>query len=193
MRLVLASGSPRRRDLLTSIGLTFDVRPADVDETWTDGEDPSTYVQRVALAKARAGVEQIGDARDVVVLAADTTIDLSGEILAKPDDDGHARRMLHALSGRNHQVLTAVVGVGPSTEHAVLVSTDINFRSISDAEIDWYLSLGEHRDKAGAYGMQGAAGAFVEHISGSPSNVIGLPLVETIDVLRACGVVVAGG
>ncbi|MCB0966506.1 MAG: Maf family protein, partial [Ilumatobacter sp.] len=128
----------------------------------------------------------------ICVLAADTTVDLDDDILAKPDDDEHARRMLEALSGRAHQVHTAVVGWTARSAIATVVTTDVTFRKLTDADIDWYLGVGEHRDKAGAYGMQTAGGALVERIDGSPSNVIGLPLAETIDVLRSCGVVVTG-
>ena len=132
------------------------------------------------------------DDRSTCVLAADTTIDLDGTILAKPADDADARHMLERLSGRTHQVHTAVFGRTADGEHAVTVTTDVTFARLSDDGIDWYLSVGEHRDKAGAYAMQGAGGALVHRIDGSPSNVIGLPLAETIDVLRACGVGVVG-
>lgn len=185
MRLVLASGSPRRRELLHAIGLAFVVDPADVDEDWRPGEDPVAYVRRVALAKAAVvSVRRPAD----VVLAADTTVDVDGEILAKPVDDDDARRMLRLLSGRPHQVHTAVVGRVGDAVSEVTVATDVTFARLSDDAIAWYLSLGEHRDKAGAYGMQGAGGALVERIDGSPSNVIGLPMAETLGVLRACGI-----
>ena len=192
--LVLASGSPRRRQLLRSIGLDFEVRAADVDETERAGESPTAYVQRVALAKALAVVELIGlgVAERAAVLAADTTVDVDGVVLAKPVDDDDARRMLRLLSGRTHQVHTAVVGWHAAGTHAVTATTDVTFVGLSEQTIDWYLSMGEHLDKAGAYGMQTAGGALVERIDGSPTNVIGLPLAETIGVLRACGVVVAG-
>ncbi len=194
-RLVLASASPRRRQLLTSIGVTFEVSPADVDETELPGEPPLEYVARVAVTKARAVVSRThGPELDhVAVLAADTTVDVDGEILAKPVDDDDARRMLRRLSGRTHQVHTAVFGWAPNGEHAVTVTTDVTFARLSERGIEWYLSMGEHLDKAGAYGLQGAGGALVHRIDGSPSNVIGLPLAETIGVLRACGVAVAGG
>jgi septum formation protein len=188
MELVLASQSPRRHALLRTIGLEFVVRSADVDESWTAGEYPVAYVERIARLKADTVAAVLGEPGDVCVLAADTTVDLDGEILAKPDDDDHARRMLRAMSGRTHQVHTHVVGWSPGGVHGATVTTDVTFARLSGREIDWYLSFGEHVDKAGAYGMQGAAGALVRRIDGSPSNVIGLPLAETIDVLRACGV-----
>lgn len=197
--LVLASSSPRRHQLLRSIGLEFDVDPADVDESVLPGEHPIDYVTRVAAAKALT----IGEVRrahgtDVVVLAADTTVEVGGEILGKPVDDLDARRMLRSLSGTTHHVHTAVVtwvdGRDQGTPvSSVVVSTDVTFARLSEQGIDWYLSFGEHRDKAGAYGMQGTGGALVHHISGSASNVIGLPLAETIGMLRAAGVAVAGG
>ena len=193
-RLVLASASPRRRQLLTSIGLAFDVSPADVDETEFSGERPTAYVERIAATKAHAVVARTHgpELEHAAVLAADTTVDVDGEILAKPLDDDDARRMLRRLSGRTHRVHTAVFGWGPDGEHAATVTTDVTFARLGEHDIDWYLSMGEHLDKAGAYGMQGAGGALVRRIAGSPSNVIGLPLAETIAVLRACGVAVAG-
>jgi septum formation protein len=192
--LVLASGSPRRSKLLRSIGLDFTVRAADVDETERPGESPIEYVERVALAKALAGVELIGsgEADQAAVLAADTTVDVDAAVLAKPLDDDDARRMLRLLSGRTHQVHTAVVGWHAGSTHAVTATTDVTFVDLTEQTIDWYLSIGEHLDKAGAYGMQSAGGALVRRIEGSPSNVIGLPLAETIGVLLACGVTVAG-
>ena len=188
MELVLASQSPRRHELLRTIGVGFRVRPAAVDESWSPGEDPIAYVERIARLKADTVFAAIGAARDVCVLAADTTVDLDGEILAKPDDDDDARRMLQAMSGRTHQVHTHVVGRTVAGARAVTVTTGVTFVELDDAAISWYLGFGEHADKAGAYGMQGAAAALVERIDGSPSNVIGLPLAETIDVLRASGV-----
>ena len=194
-RLVLASASPRRRQLLASIGLTFDVSPADVDETEFPGEPPIAYVERIAAMKARAVVSRTHgpELEHEVVLAADTTVDVDGEILAKPLDDDDARRMLRRLSGRTHRVHTTVFGWSVDGEHAVTVTTDVTFARLGEHDIEWYLSMREHLDKAGSYGMQGAGGALVQRIDGSPSNVIGLPLAETIGVLRACGVAVTGG
>ncbi|MAT05630.1 MAG: septum formation inhibitor Maf [Acidimicrobiaceae bacterium] len=192
IELVLASQSPRRQELLVGLGLTFRVEPADVDESWERGEDPRAYVERVAIDKADRVAHLLDRDGGICVLAADTTVDLDDDILAKPDDDDHARQMLETLSGRAHQVHTAVVGWTAREAIAVVVTTDVTFRKLTDDDIDWYLALGEHRDKAGAYGMQSAGGALVERIDGSPTNVIGLPLAETIDVLRSCGVRVAG-
>ncbi len=189
-QLVLASASPRRQELLRAIGIGFTVVPADVDEDERQLESPIDYVARVAHDKAMAVVAKLGFGAtgDVAVLAADTTVDVDGRILAKPADDDDARRMLRLLSGRTHAVHTAVVGWRIHAVEAVTVTTDVTFVELDDATIDWYVATGEHRDKAGAYGIQGAAGALVLRIDGSPSNVVGLPLAETVAVLRACGV-----
>jgi septum formation protein len=188
--LVLASASPRRQELLRGLGLEFATVPADVDESLLPGEKSVDYVERVAHDKALAVVAKLGAgaAGDLVVLAADTTVDVDGEILAKAEDDEDARRMLRLLSGRTHQVHTAVVVWRVSGLRTVTVTTDVTFVDLDEATIEWYLATGEHRDKAGAYGMQGAAGALVERIDGSPTNVIGLPLAETVDLLRRFGV-----
>lgn len=177
-----------------SIGLYFDVSPADVDETELPNEPPIEYVERIAAAKARAVVSRTHgpELEHETVLAADTTVDVDGEILAKPVDDDDARRMLRRLSDRTHRVHTAVFGWAPDGEHAITVTTEVTFARLTEQSIDWYLSMGEHLDKAGAYGMQGAGGALVHRIDGSPSNVIGLPLAETIGVLRACGIAATG-
>lgn len=190
--LVLASASPRRQELLQRLGLEFTIVAADVDESERPGEAPADYVARVARDKAMAVVARLGMGATgrVAVLAADTTVDVDGEILAKPADDDDARRMLRRLSGRTHQVHTAVVGWTITGVHTVGVVTDVTFAELPDSAIAWYLALGEHADKAGAYGMQGAGGALVERIVGSPSNVIGLPLAETVTILQRCGVVI---
>jgi septum formation protein len=188
--LVLASSSPRRQELLRGLGLEFTVVPADVDESRRRDEKALDYVERVARDKAMAVVAKLGTsaAGNLVVLAADTTVDVDGEILGKPADKADARRMLRLLSGRTHQVHTAVVAWRIAGLQEATVTTEVTFVDLDEQTIDWYLATGEHRDKAGAYGMQGAAGALVERIEGSPSNVIGLPLAETVALLRACGV-----
>ena len=184
--LVLASQSPRRRELLAALGLELEVRPAHADEAVHPGERPRDYVLRVARQKARAVA---GD----VVLAADTAVVLGDEALGKPDGADDARRMLRALSGTLHQVLTAVVvlrragaAAGAGEWHAV-VSTDVRFAPLGEEEIAWYVATGEPLDKAGAYAIQGAGGAFVRAVTGSVSNVVGLPLAETADLLRQAG------
>jgi septum formation protein len=188
--LVLASSSPRRQELLRGLGLEFSVVPADVDESRRRDEKAPDYVERVAHDKAMAVVAKLGTsaAGNLVILAADTTVDVDGEILGKPADDADGRRMLRLLSGRTHQVHTAVVAWRIAGLQEATVTTDVTFVDLDEQAIDWYLATGEHRDKAGAYGMQGAAGALVERIDGSPTNVIGLPLAETVALLRACGV-----
>lgn len=185
--LILASASPRRHELLRSVGLDFSVEPADVDESEHPGEEALPYVERVARSKADAIADRRASLDGFVVLAADTTVDVDGAILAKPVDDDDARRMLRGLAGRTHLVHTAVVCRHAGGVESVTVTTGVTFAPLTDDDLDRYLALGEHRDKAGAYGMQGAAGAFVERIDGSPTNVIGLPLAQTVALLRVAG------
>ncbi len=188
--LVLASRSPRRRELLEQLGVPLVVRPADADEAVLPGEAARDYVRRVAREKARlcSGAEAGGGA---VVLAADTAVVLRGGVLGKPADAEDARRMLRALSGTVHEVLTAVCvrrgAPAPAVELDALVSTEVTFARLSPAEIDWYVATGEPLDKAGGYAIQGSGGAFVVRVDGSVSNVVGLPLAETADLLRRAG------
>jgi septum formation protein len=187
--LVLASGSPRRKSLLSDVDVDFVVVPADVDESSLVGEDAKTYVARVATLKAQTVRESHPNA---VVLAADTTVDRDGVILAKPVDAADATSMLRSLSGREHFTHTAVCVAQGDLVDTVVVSTAVTFRSLGTEEIDWYVRTGEPLDKAGAYGIQGRAAGFVTSISGSVSNVVGLPLAETVGLLRKAGVNVAG-
>lgn len=183
--LILASASPRRRELLERVGYTLDVRPADVDETPREGEEPKQYVTRIALAKAAAVVQTLDDPR--FVLAADTTVTINGEILAKAESPDEAREMLRKLSGRVHQVWTAYAIVGPSGDRKHgLVGTDVSMIDLTDV-LDDYVASEEWRGKAGAYAVQGIAAALVRDIDGSITNVIGLPLVEVIAALRDLG------
>ena len=193
-RLILASGSPRRHQLLDSIGVEHLVQVTDVDESVGVGEGPSAYVARVAKAKAMAVVARLGMGAtgNVAVLAADTTVERDGEIFGKPVDDAEARAILRRLSGATHRVHTGVYGWRLTGVSVVNVVTEVTFVHLSDADIEWYLGFGEHLDKAGGYGMQDAGAALVERIDGSPTNVIGLPLVETMGVLRDLGVVSRG-
>ncbi len=184
MRLVLASGSPRRAELLRTAGLVFLVDPADVDESALPREDARAYVRRVAADKSRVVAARH---RDAVVLAADTTVALDGEIVGKPADTGAAIAMLSRLSGRTHQVHTAVAVWSGGLTLTALVTTDVTFGELSPAEIAAYVAMGESLDKAGGYGMQSAGAALVERIDGSPSNVIGLPVRETLALLRDAG------
>jgi septum formation protein len=184
--LVLASGSPRRRELLTQIGVAFTVQSADVDESLHLNEKPSDYVVRLAKAKAAAvaGATLAGQC----VLGADTTVVVSDEVLGKPKDAEDASSMLVKLSGREHQVLTGVALVEAGTQkviQALMATTTVQFRDLSATEINAYIRCGEPMDKAGAYGIQGLGGAFVRSITGSYSNVVGLPLAETFELLSA--------
>jgi septum formation protein len=188
-RLVLASASPRRRELLARLGLEFEVRPADADETPLAGETPEAMVLRLALAKARAAARP-GEA----ALGADTVVAVDGVLLGKPADDADARRMLAALSGRAHEVWTGVAVVevpsgagGRRRERARACRTEVVFRSLSAAEIDAYVASGEPRDKAGAYAIQGGAAAFVARVEGDFTNVVGLPLPLVEELLGRRG------
>lgn len=175
--LYLASGSPRRRELLTMLELPFERLSTDVAEQRQSDEAPADYVQRLALDKARAGVAVAP--QDLPVLGADTIVVLDGRVLEKPADIQHAAEMLAALSGRQHQVMTAVAFADAEHHLSTLVVTDVTFRSLSSDDIQHYISSGEPMDKAGAYGIQGKGGCFVREIRGSYYAVVGLPLVET--------------
>lgn len=190
VELVLASASPRRRTLLEGAGLTPEVRPAEIDETPHPDEEPLAYVARLAHAKATT-VPGRNTMRPVVVVAADTTVELDGTILEKPVDRRDADRMLRLLSGRTHNCHTGVAVHGRDVEEEYTVSTAVTFTRLDDLTIDWYLGTGEADDKAGAYGIQGAAAAFVESVEGSVTNVIGLPLAETLASIRRVASAVA--
>jgi septum formation protein len=172
--LILASASPRRADLLAAAGYQFVVRPVEIDERPGDDESPADYVLRLAREKAGAAARTAG--ADEVVLAADTSVIVDGQILGKPADDDDARRMLTLLSGRAHDVLTGVTVRRDGHEVSAVASTLVRFARMSPAEITWYVASGEPRDKAGAYAVQGLASRFVEGIEGSYSNVVGLPV-----------------
>jgi len=172
---VLASKSPRRAELLTAAGIEFIVRAADVDETPLAGESPPDYVVRVARAKACA----VDASEDEIVLAADTTVVLDGAILGKPADAADARRMLSALAGKRHDVLTGICLRRGVRVIADLADTAVWFSPMNEADIEEYVASGEPMDKAGAYGIQGLASRYVERIEGSYSNVVGLPVELT--------------
>lgn len=177
--LVLASGSPRRRAFLEQLGLRFSVSPADLDESVRPGEAAAPYVERLAREKAqRVSARHPGQR----VLAADTTVVLGEQVLGKPEDPEDALRMLRALSGKTHRVLTGVALIGSGLRSRV-VETRVVFREASDAELVWYVQTGEPLDKAGAYALQGIGGFLVRAIEGSHSNVVGLPLAETLELL----------
>jgi len=179
--LVLASASPRRAELLRLAGFAFTVAHADVDETPHPGEPAATYVRRLAEEKAAAVADGHPGA---VVLGADTTVVVDGDILGKPADDGEAAAMLRRLQGRAHEVLTGVAVVAPDGRNSAVAETRVWMAPMSEAEIAAYVASGEPRDKAGAYGIQGRAARFVTRIDGSYPNVVGLPVALVHDLLR---------
>ncbi|CAI8779855.1 Maf family protein [Pseudomonas sp. YuFO20] len=187
-QLYLASGSPRRRELLTQIGVPFTAVSADIDETPLTHESPSAYVERLARGKAEAGRGAISPAASCCVLGADTAVVLDGKILGKPVDEADACAMLKMLSGREHQVLTAIALLdGERCESRVVIS-QVRFRAISPDEATAYWASGEPRDKAGGYGIQGLGAVFVAGLTGSYSAVVGLPLCETAELLGHFGI-----
>jgi septum formation protein len=177
--LVLASASPRRIELLRLLGLCFRPVPADLDETPLPAEPPAAYVARLARGKAQAV-----SGRELIAIGADTAVVIDEDIVGKPADADDARATLRRLSGRAHEVRTGLAVVHGQEVAEVVVSTYVWFTDLDDATIDWYVATGEPLDKAGAYGIQGIGGAFVEAIQGSYHNVVGLPLVE-LDQLMA--------
>jgi septum formation protein len=188
MRLILASASPRRRELLAQAGYTFEVHPAHVNEDLRPGEDAIAYVVRLAREKALFVFTEISSKGSappqVVVLGADTTVTLDSHILAKPEDAADAARMLRMLSGRTHRVITGIaIATAKGVEVAAEV-TGVQFRTLSDAEIDAYVATGEHMDKAGAYGIQGLAAKWIPRVEGCYFNVVGLPLALVATMLE---------
>lgn len=185
-QFVLASSSPRRRALLEQLGLEFEIAHPDIDETRLEHETPAAMVERVALEKAAA----VGG--PLPVLAADTAVILDGVVLGKPGDAAHARHMLALLAGRRHTVATGVAVRYAGGDSTSVVTAEVAFADMSADEIAWYVATGEPLDKAGAYGLGTIGSAFVERIEGSHSAVMGLPLAETIALLRTAGVRLAG-
>jgi septum formation protein len=182
--VILGSASPRRAELLAQLGLTFEICPADIDERPAAAEHPRDYVRRMAREKAAA---LAASSRDAVLLTADTTVVLGHRSLGKPESAREARAMLQALSDGVHEVSTAVCVLRSGQMQEALVTTSVEFIALDDDLIDDYLSTAEPWDKAGAYAIQGLAGSFVKRIDGSVSNVIGLPLVETRELLGRSG------
>jgi septum formation protein len=187
--LVLASASPRRRELLTQAGFTFQVRPAHIPEEPFPGEDPIAYVTRLAREKAQAVFAQLQaeaeTADDLVVLGADTTVTLDKDILGKPEDPADAARMLRLLSGRTHRVLTGVAVVTAETTEVAAEATAVRFLTLSDEEIAAYVASGEPMDKAGAYAIQGRAARWIPRIEGCYFNVVGLPIALVSTLLES--------
>ena len=190
MKLILASSSPRRAEVLRNAGLVFQVRPADVDETRLPQEAAEDYVRRVAQAKASVVAEQVRAAGErAIVIAADTIVLAEGQILGKPKDADDARRMLQLFSGKIHQVLTAlcVINIATGKEALHVEKTRVQFLKMSEEEIERYIQTGEPFDKAGAYGIQGIAGRFATRIEGCYFNVLGLPLSQLWTTLQKLG------
>ena len=197
MRLILASSSPRRADLLRAAGYAFETIAADVDESIRAGESPSGYVRRLAADKSATAMETLKagaasnpaappfTAADVVVLGADTTVVVDGEILGKPRDDEEGRQMLRLLSDKTHEVLTGISLRQGAYEVGRVETTTVSFRPLTDEDISWYVASGEGRDKAGGYAIQGLASRFIPSIAGSYSNVVGLPVVCLDELLRS--------
>jgi septum formation protein len=202
MRLILASASPRRAELLRAAGFEFEVVAADVDESVRDGESPAAYVRRLAAEKSAAAsaalkgcapsnrpkVAQDFAPADTVVLGADTAVVIESAILGKPRDDADAAAMIRQLSGRRHDVLTGISLRRNGFEVGRVEITVVEFMALSQADIDWYVASGEGRDKAGAYAIQGLASRFVRRIEGSYSNVVGLPVAAVVELLQRVGV-----
>jgi septum formation protein len=187
-QIYLASRSPRRRELLTQVGVRFAVLEADTDETRHPGEQPEDYVLRLALEKARAVRQSMPRADDRPVLGADTAVVIGERILGKPEDREDALGMMRLLSGRAHRVLTAVALIGTDGERTDLSETRVTFRTLDEDEVLRYWRTGEPRDKAGGYGIQGYGALFVSGLNGSYSGVMGLPLFETGRLLSQVGI-----
>lgn len=182
-RLVLASASPRRRELLTQAGYVFEVQPAHVNEDPRPDEDAIAYVVRLARDKAQAVFTSVSDP-DAIVLGADTTVTLDNHILAKPEDPSDAARMLRMLSGRTHRVITGVAIATAKGVEVAAEATGVQFRTLSDEEIAAYVARGEPMDKAGAYGIQGLAAKWIPRVEGCYFNVVGLPLALVATMLE---------
>jgi len=182
-RLILASASPRRRELLRSVGLKFKTIPAHVDEDYIEGESPRKHVKRLSHAKAFAIAKKYPNAW---VLGADTIVVINGLILGKPKNKTQAKEMLKKLSGREHKVFTgfAVMQVASKVSHSDVVQSTVKFKKISAVELDWYIACDEPYDKAGGYALQGKGAYFIKSIRGSYTNVIGLPLCEVLETLK---------
>jgi septum formation protein len=198
--LILASASPRRRELLAQVGYQFEVRPAHILEDPLPGEDPIVYVTRLAREKAEAVFREVcssqsdsknqgPDGQSIAVLGADTTVTLDNQILGKPEDAADAARILRLLSGRSHRVITGVALVTADRTEVAAEVTAVRFLTLSDKEIAAYIATGEPMDKAGAYGIQGRAARWIPRIEGCYFNVMGLPLALVCSLTEACGVV----
>ena len=187
-QIILASASPRRGELLAQIGVRTIIQSVDIDETQKHNESVMIYVQRLAMEKAQRGFDTIKNEKKLPVLGADTIVEIDGFILGKPENRLQAKKMLQLLSAKKHTVHTSVAIV---TEEKSLIDTSssqVLFSTLEDQEIDLYLATGEADDKAGAYAIQGIAAQFIKDINGSFSGVMGLPLFETAQLLKQCGI-----
>jgi septum formation protein len=187
-QIILASASPRRRELLEQIGLNAIVQSVDIDESRIQGEAVIDFVERLAMEKAQCGFDTITNENALPVLGSDTVVELDAMVLGKPENRLHAKEMLMQLSGKTHEVHTSVAIVVHDKKIIDTSSTHVQFKTLEVQEIDSYISSGEADDKAGAYAIQGIAAQFVKNISGSYSGVMGLPLYETVELLKQCGV-----
>jgi septum formation protein len=185
--LILASASPRRRELLAGMGHAFLVQPSGLEEKPWPGEKPASYALRNASDKARAVQATLAPGAPALIISADTIVVLGDIILEKPADAADAQRMLRELSGRPHQVITGLIVLGPDRERGLAVRTEVAFRALDEAEIAAYVATGEPMDKAGAYAIQGGAAGFVRETSGSYTNVVGLPVDELRRLLEGGG------
>ena len=183
-RVVLASASPRRRELLALIGIPHEVRPADIDESYLAGEVPRAHAERLARTKASAAA-----AGSVVTIGSDTIVVVDGDVLGKPRDRAHAAEMLNRLSGRAHVVITAVAVRWNGRLASAVEEVHVTFRTLSSREIDQYIDTGEPMDKAGAYGIQGYGATIVERVDGAYFAVMGLPLQRLVQLLRELGLI----
>jgi septum formation protein len=184
MRLILASASPRRAELLTAAGFTFETCAADVDERVIPGERPREYVRRLAQEKSAAALASRRRADHELIIGADTAVIVGDEILGKPANDGDAERMLRVLAGRAHVVMTGISVRAASGQMDDVVETVVYVRELSDAQVGWYVASGEGRDKAGAYAIQGLGSRFIPRIDGSYSNVVGLPVARVTELIE---------
>jgi septum formation protein len=187
-QIILASASPRRRELLSQVGITADVHAVDIDESQKQDEPVLDYVVRLAKEKAQRGFEVVKNPEKLPVLGSDTIVEIDGELLGKPESRQHAKEILMRLSGRKHYVHTAVAIVMGGNTLFKVNSTEVLFKTLRAQEIESYVASGEADDKAGAYGIQGLAAQFVKNINGSYSGVMGLPLFETVVLLEQCGI-----
>jgi septum formation protein len=186
-KVYLASGSPRRSELLAQMGVVFDKLSLNVDETRLNNELPLNYVQRIAEAKAQAGWQSLGRRELRPVIGADTSVIVDQEVLGKPKNKAAAKAMIKKLSNRQHEVLTAVSVIYDKQVQTKISRNKVTFATMTETDIDWYVNTGEGEDKAGAYAVQGIGALFIKQIEGSYSGIMGLPLRETMELLMNVG------